>query len=83
MQKKLGKIQIGKQGITDNFIESLKDVFKTHENIKIHLLKSAGHNKEKVQEYKREILKSLGEKYTAKVIGFTIVLKKWRKPRKI
>ena len=37
--------------------------------------------KEQVKEIKDEILSKLGSKYTAKVIGFTIVLKKWRKAR--
>ena len=77
---KLAQIQLGKQGITDNFIETLKDNFKKHENVKISVLKSAGHNKNKVKEYCTEILEKLGKKYTIKVIGFTIVVKKWRKP---
>jgi len=77
---KLGQIQLGKQGITDNFIETLKNQFKKHENVKISVLKSAGHDKNKIKKYSEEILEKLGKNYTSKVIGFTIVLKKWRKP---
>lgn len=79
---KLSEIQLGKNGITENFLETLKDHFKKHENVKISVLKSAGHNKDKVKKYKNEILKELGKKYTARVIGFTIMVKKWRKPRR-
>ncbi len=78
---KLGEIQLGKNGITNNFIYTLKNHFKKHENVKISVLKSAGHNKEKVKKYSEEILEKLGGKYTAKIIGFTIVVKKWRKAR--
>ena len=72
-------MQIGKNGITENFIESLKTNFKTHTSIRISVLKSAGHEKGKVKEMSEEILEKLGKNYTARVIGFTIVLKKWRK----
>ena len=76
---KLSEIQLGKRGITDNFINTLKDNFKKHDYVKISVLKSASHNKEKVKEYSDEILEKLGRKYTSRIIGFTIVLKKWRK----
>lgn len=79
---RLSEIQLGKQGITDNFIETLKNNFKKHDYIKISVLKSAGHDKEKVKKFSDNILEKLGNKYTAKIIGFTIVLKKWRKARR-
>lgn len=74
------EIQIGKNGITENFIESLKINFKTHSQVRISVLKSAGHEKERVREMSEKILNDLGRNYTSKIIGFTIVVKKWRKP---
>ena len=79
--KILGKIQLGKQGITENFIKSLENHFKRHVNIKVCVLKSAGHEKKKIKEYSKEILGKLGKKYTARIVGFTIFLKKWRRER--
>ena len=76
---KIGQIQLGKQGISDNFIEGLKNHFKNYQNVKISVLKSAGHEKNKIKEYSEQILEKLGKNYTAKIVGFTIVLKKWRK----
>ena len=76
------RIQLGKQGLTENFIESLRNNFKKHENVKISVLKSAGHDKIKVKEYSEEILETLGKNYTAKIVGFTIAVKKWRKARR-
>ena len=72
-------LQIGKNGLTENFIETVKDHFKKHDNIKISMLKSAGHEREKIKEFSERILDALGKNYTAKIIGFTIFLKKWRK----
>ena len=76
---KIGYIQLGKQGLTDNFMETLKDHFKKHDNVRISVLKSSGHEKEKVKKISDEILEKLGKNYTSRVIGFKIVLKKWRK----
>jgi len=75
-----GQVQLGKNGITKNFIETLKNHFKKHNDVKISVLKSAEHKKEKMRVYSEEILEKLGKNYTAKIIGFTIFLKKWRKP---
>lgn len=76
---KIGQVQLGKQGISDNFIESLKNHFKNYQNVKVSVLKSAGHDKSKVKEYSKQILEKLDKNYTARIVGFTIVLKKWRK----
>ncbi len=75
----LSQTQLGKQGITENFIETLKNNFKKHNNVKISVLKSAGHDREKIKKFSDEILEKLGKNYTTKVIGFTIFVKKWRK----
>jgi len=75
----VGQIQLGKQGLTENFIESLKNLFKNNKNVKISVLKSARGDKDSVKKYSEDILDKLGKNYTARVIGFTIVLKKWRR----
>ncbi len=78
--KKTANIQLGKNGITPNFIETLKSHFKNHENVRISVLKSARPEKSKVKQYSDEILEKLGRHYTSRTIGFIIVVKKWRKP---
>ncbi|MBD3247631.1 hypothetical protein GF378_03360 [Candidatus Pacearchaeota archaeon] len=83
-KKTIGNLQLGKQGITDNFISGLKKMFNTHKNVKISVLQSARpegkEGKKKVKEYSKRILEKLGKKYTSRVIGFTIKIKEWRKP---
>ncbi len=75
-------MQLGKNGITENFIQTLKSNFDKHETVRIAVLKSAGHEKEKIKEFSEELLGKLGNNYTAKLIGFKIILKKWRKARR-
>jgi len=73
----IARMQLGKNGITDNFISSLKNVFNTHNIVKI----AVHQNKEETKKMAEEIIKKLGSHYTSRIIGFTIVVKKWRKAR--
>lgn len=82
MKKPPAKFQIGKNGLTDNFIEVLKTAFKTRNRITIVVLKNAGHEKENVKEIADKIVDSLGENYNYRIVGFTIFLKKFKKSKK-
>ena len=78
----LSQVQLGKNGITESFLETLQTHFKKHGNVKVSVLKGAGHDREKVKKYSEEILARLGRNYTARIVGFTIFLKRWRKARR-
>tara|TARA_Y100000310_G_C20626476_1_gene786208 strand:+ start:248 stop:505 length:258 start_codon:yes stop_codon:yes gene_type:complete len=83
LNKMQSEVQLGKNGLTKEFLEDLKKRFekKSNMDIKIHVLQSARESKEDVKKYAEEIKEFLGEKYTYKIIGFSIFLKKWRKAR--
>ena len=78
----IASVQIGKNGITENFLETLKNYFKNHQNVKISVLKSATRNREELKKISEKIIESMGKNFTARTIGFTIVVKKWRKNMK-
>lgn len=75
--------QIGKKGLTKEFIEGLAKTFKKHDLIKISVLKSALRDREALKEMAQNLcseLKALEKKdFTYKAIGYTLVIKKWRK----
>ncbi|HLA23304.1 MAG TPA: YhbY family RNA-binding protein [Candidatus Nanoarchaeia archaeon] len=75
----IGNLQLGKQGVTENFLNGLRSQFNTRENIKISVLKNATRDKKELKKFSDEILEGLGKNYTSRIIGFTIVVKKWRK----
>ncbi len=75
------EIQLGKNGVTENFIYTLKNYFKKHDHVRVSVLKAAGHDKEKIKDYSDKILEKIGKKYTTRLIGFKIIIKKWRKER--
>ena len=76
------EIQLGKNGVTDGFLDSLKNQFVKTQNIKISVLKSCCRDKEELKEISKKILEGLGKNYTARIIGYTIALKKWRKEQR-
>ena len=77
------EMQLGKNGLTQSFLEEIKKRFEKPElkNIKISVLKSARDSREDVKKYAEEIRKFLGGKFTYRIIGFSIFFKKWRKER--
>ena len=77
--KKVAVAQIGKNGVTENFIETLKTYFKNHNSVRVSVLKSGTRDREELKKMTEEIPKKLGENFTSRAIGFTIIVRKWRK----
>ncbi len=77
------EIQLGKKGLTDEFISDIEKRLEKHRNavLKINVLKSARESRDDVKKYAEEIKGKLGDKFTYKILGFSILLRKWRKAR--
>ncbi|MBR9704378.1 hypothetical protein GOV12_03125 [Candidatus Pacearchaeota archaeon] len=77
------ELQLGKKGLTDEFLEDIKNRFdvKGVKNIKVQVLQSARESRDDVKKYSESIKNFLGEKYTIRILGFSIFIKKWRKAR--
>lgn len=76
-------IQFGKRGLTETFIESLAKTFKNHDLVKVSVLKGAFRNRKELENLGEtlcsELKKKFSKDFTFKSIGYTIILKKWRK----
>lgn len=72
---KVLKFQIGKLGLNDGVILSLKNALKTHKIIRISVLRGATPTKEKVKEMALKIEGSI-EGVSTRTVGFTIILKR-------
>ncbi len=79
MVKPVKKIQLGKKGITPEFIDQIKTIFQKQKILRINVLKSACRDKEQKIEFAEEIVKNLGSNYKYKIIGYVIVILKFRK----
>lgn len=73
------EIQLGKNGLTENFLNNLKNRFNRANNVKISVLSSFCRDKKELKDINEKILDFLGKNYTSKVIGYTLNMKKWRK----
>jgi RNA-binding protein YhbY len=73
------QLQIGKNGLTQEFLENLRVRFLTAENARISVLKSGTRDRVKLKEWNQTILDFLGKNFKSTVIGYTIVLRKLRK----
>jgi len=83
MKTSIVTFQLGKRKLTEGFINALETTFKNHELVRITALKSGCRDREELKKISQEICTKLGEKmkkdFTAKIVGFTIFVRKWRK----
>ena len=70
------KFQIGKNGINEGTIISLRLAFKNHKSVRIAVLKNYAPTKDKVRAIADEIVQKLGGFYRYTTVGFTIILRK-------
>lgn len=77
--KQIKRLQIGKAGLSDAFIEQVKGIFKKERILKISILKSACRNKDKADEIGQRLIGVLGNKFDYKLIGYVLTIIKYRK----
>jgi RNA-binding protein YhbY len=80
--KPIKTLQLGKQGITENFKEQLKQQFTNARTVKITILKSACRNKEEAKNIAEQLTKELGPTYNYKLIGYVLTIMKFRKTQR-
>ncbi len=72
--------QLGKQGLSQGTIELLKKTFKNHELIKISVLKSCTRDRNEIKTISEKICseleKSENKRFSSRIIGFTINLRR-------
>jgi RNA-binding protein YhbY len=80
--EKVIKLQVGKNGLTDEFIEQAKQCFEKTHFLKVHILKSACRGKEEAKKMADKLVESLGDKFNYKLIGYTLNIRKFRKTQR-
>lgn len=78
----ISTIQVGKKGVSENLIGTLKSHFKNHINVKLVFLPSSTRDRKKIKKQAEEITEELGKNYTYRILGFTVFIKKWRKAQR-
>jgi RNA-binding protein YhbY len=70
------KFQIGKAGLTEGVVESLKLYFKNVKVVRVSVLRNCAPTKDKVKQIADELVQRLGEGYRYATVGFTIILRR-------
>lgn len=73
------RLQIGKNGLTDSFVEQVKRVLEKNERIKIDILKSACRDKEEAKKICDSLVEKLGKNYNYRLVGYVCTLLKFRR----
>lgn len=75
------KLQMGKNGLTPEFMENLKKIFVNAEHVRVGMLKSSTRDKSEAKKWADEIVTGLGKNFSYKLIGYTLVIRRWRKSK--
>jgi RNA-binding protein YhbY len=77
--KQIKRLQLGKNGLTPEFIDQVKSIFENELMIKISILKSACRDKGEAKRIAEELIGVLGPKYGYKLVGYVLTVTKFRK----
>jgi RNA-binding protein len=72
----VGEIQLGKQGITENFIKTLQTYFVKNKVVKISVLQSSSVDKKEIKKIAEQISEKLSGTFDIKLIGHKIILRR-------
>lgn len=72
-------IQLGHQGITENFLATLRTYFKNHHQVRVSVLQSLTRDKKELKQLSDDLLARLGLNYRARLLGYTIIINKFRR----
>lgn len=70
----IAKFQIGKQGITPNFIQTVAGALKDRRQVRVAALPSSGRNASNMKDLAKQLCDNMPFPCATKVIGFTIIL---------
>ena len=76
------RLQIGKNGLSDAFVEQVKGVFENETMVKISILKSACRDKGDAKVMADDLMNALGKKYGYKLVGYVLTVTRFRKPQR-
>jgi RNA-binding protein YhbY len=77
--KETKRLQLGKKGLTPEFIEQVKNMFENERVIKISILKSACRNKKDAEKIGEDLVSALGNNFKFRLIGYVMTVMKFRK----
>ncbi|MBU3924141.1 MAG: YhbY family RNA-binding protein [Nanoarchaeota archaeon] len=81
--KPIKKLQIGKSGLSEAFVEQVKSIFEGEKVLKVSILKSACRDKKDAEKIGEDLVARLGERYGFKLVGYVLTLIKYRRDQRV
>ncbi len=72
----VAELQLGKQGITENFIKTLQTYFIKNRVVKISVLQANTTDKKEIKKMANEIAEKLNGNFAINLIGHKIILRR-------
>lgn len=77
--KQIKRLQLGKNGMTQEFVEQVRKIFEHEQIIKISILKSACRNKQDAEKIGQDLVDALGKNFIFRLIGYVLTIHKFRR----
>ncbi|MFH1291230.1 MAG: YhbY family RNA-binding protein [archaeon] len=77
--KPIKRLQIGKNGLSEAFVEQVRKIFENEKVVKISILKTACRDKKDAEKIAQDLISALGGKFDYKLVGYVITVIKFRK----
>ena len=77
--KQIKRLQLGKNGLSHEFIEQARKIFEDEQILKISILKSACRNKQDAEKIGQDLVDALGKNYIFRLIGYVLTVRKFRR----
>jgi RNA-binding protein YhbY len=79
IMKAIKRLQLGKGGLSDAFVEQVRKIFGDARVVKISILKSCCRDKKDAESIGDELVAKLGKKFRYKLVGYVLTVVKYRK----
>lgn len=80
--KPVKNLQMGKNGLSDAFVDQVRSIFDTERMVKISILKSACRDRDEARRIGEDLIGRLGPKFGFKLIGYVLTVSKFRKSQR-
>ena len=80
--KPIKKIQMGKNGLSEAFVEQVQNIFEDSEVVKIAILKSHCRDKKEAVKIFDLLVEQLGKNFNYTLVGYVGTVRKFRKAQR-
>ena len=79
LMRPIKSLQLGKNGLTDEFVGQVRRIFETEKMLKVSILKSYCRDKDEASQIGQGLVGKLGRRFGFKLIGYVLTITKYRR----